>query len=376
MSAWPGKYVIGLTGNIGTGKSVVRKMLEHLGANGIDADALAHRAIAKGAPGYQPVVDMFGKWVLSEDGQVDRLKLGRVVFNDPEALQRLETVIHPLVSQAVDILARRTRQSVIVIEAIKLIESGLAGRCDALWVTYAPPEIQLQRLVKKRGLSEAEARLRIAAQPPQERKTALAHVVVRNEGTFEETWQQVYSAYQRIFPSGDIETPEAVQPAGVLVVERARPRDAEQVAALINDLSGGWQRMDRSQVMAAFGEKAFLLLKVDGNSFGVAGWEVENLVARTNDIYLDRSLPFLDCMRALLSEVERASRELQCEISLVFFPANQPGIEPALTNLGYQRRIPESLGVNAWEEAAKETIKPDQVMFFKQLRQDRVLRPV
>ena len=72
MSAWQGKYIIGLTGNIATGKSVVRKMLEHLGAYGIDADALSHRAIAQGAPGYQAVVDAFGKWILSKDGQIDR----------------------------------------------------------------------------------------------------------------------------------------------------------------------------------------------------------------------------------------------------------------------------------------------------------------
>ena len=79
MSAWPGKYVIGLTGNIATGKSVVRKMLEHLGAYGIDADTLGHRVIAVDAPGHQAVLDTFGKWVLAADGQIDRVKLSRVV---------------------------------------------------------------------------------------------------------------------------------------------------------------------------------------------------------------------------------------------------------------------------------------------------------
>ena len=102
MSAWPGKYVIGLTGNIATGKSVVRKMLEHLGAYGIDADALGHRAIAIDAPGYQAVLTTFGRWVLASDGQVDRAKLARVVFADPDALARLESIVHPLVGQAID----------------------------------------------------------------------------------------------------------------------------------------------------------------------------------------------------------------------------------------------------------------------------------
>src|SRR5512144_1609078 len=116
MSAWPGKFVIGLTGNIATGKSVVRKMLEHLGAYGIDADALGHRAIARDAPGYKAVVDTFGRWILGEDDQIDRAKLARVVFADPDALKLLEQVVHPLVRQATDILIRRSKQPVVVIE--------------------------------------------------------------------------------------------------------------------------------------------------------------------------------------------------------------------------------------------------------------------
>jgi dephospho-CoA kinase len=89
VSKWPGKTVIGLTGNIGTGKSVVRRMLEHLGAFGIDADALSHRAIARGAPGYNQVVTQFGRWILSSDGEIDRQRLGKVVFSDPQALKIL-----------------------------------------------------------------------------------------------------------------------------------------------------------------------------------------------------------------------------------------------------------------------------------------------
>jgi dephospho-CoA kinase len=122
---WPEKTIIGLTGNIATGKSVVRKMLEHLGAYGIDADALSHRAIAQGAPGHRAVVDAFGKWVLNASGEIDRNKLGRLVFTDPEAMNTLEDIVHPLVSQAIDIMVKRASQKVIVIEAIKLLESDL-----------------------------------------------------------------------------------------------------------------------------------------------------------------------------------------------------------------------------------------------------------
>ena len=121
MSNWPGTYVIGLTGNIATGKSVVRRMLEHLGAYTIDADALSHRVISKGAPGYQPVLEAFGMWLLDKDGQINRGKLARVVFADREALKQLEGIIHPYVGQAIDILSKRASQKVIVIEAIKLL---------------------------------------------------------------------------------------------------------------------------------------------------------------------------------------------------------------------------------------------------------------
>jgi len=153
VSKWKYKYIIGLTVSIGTGKSVVRRMLEHLGAYGIDADALAHRAIAKGAPGYDAVLKTFGRFLLAPDGQIDRSRLGKIVFNDPEALAALEAIVHPLVVQAVDILIRRSPHKVVVIEAIKLLESNLSAMCDAIWVVYSPPEIQLDRLMQNRHMS-------------------------------------------------------------------------------------------------------------------------------------------------------------------------------------------------------------------------------
>jgi dephospho-CoA kinase len=204
VSNWPGKYVIGLTGNIATGKSVVCKMLEHLGAYTLDADALSHRAISKGAPGYQKVVDTFGRWILDGNGEIDRVLLGRHVFNDPEDLKRLEGIIHPLVEHAMDLMIRRASQRVIVIEAIKLIEGGLVGACDTIWVTCAPESIQKARLMQKRNMTEQDALQRIHAQSSQEVKTAAANVVIQNAGSLEETWKQVLTAWKAI-PS-DIDT--------------------------------------------------------------------------------------------------------------------------------------------------------------------------
>lgn len=377
MSAWQGKYVIGLTGNIATGKSVVRRMLEHLGAYGIDADALGHRAIAQGAPGYRQVINAFGNWIVGTDGQIDRARLARVVFSDPEALAHLESIVHPLVAQAVDLLVRRSKQEVIVLEAIKLIESGLRAKADTLWVTYASPEVQLARLVQKRHMSEAAARQRIAAQPDQKLKMEQADIVIRNEGSFEDTWRQVLEAWQRLFPVAETSPLRAVQTIkGEMAVQRARPRQAEEIALFINRMSEPKRNITRDDIMAAFGEKAFLLLRIDHKLVGLVGWQVENLVARTDEVYLDPSVPFAEAVQVLIGEVERASRELQCEVALLFLPPSLARQYAIWNALGYQTRSISSLGVRAWQDAAIESMPAGTVLLFKQLRKDRVLRPV
>jgi dephospho-CoA kinase len=381
MSAWPGKYVIGLTGNIATGKSVVRKMLEHLGAYGIDADALGHRVIAKDAPGYQQVINAFGKWVLGPDEQIDRNKLARVVFQDAEALKQLEAIVHPLVRQAVDILIRRSQQSVIVVEAIKLLESPMRQSCDAIWVTFAPLEVQMARLIQKRGMSEDMARQRISTQSSQEEKTKSADVIIRNEGSFEATWKQILAFWQHEVPAFEAPAAETPQqavavPRGELLVERARPKQASEIAALITRLTNGQRKLVSEDIMALFGEKAFLLLKMDARPVGVIGWQVENLVARTDDVYLEPNVSLVNAMKIVMEEVEKASKDLQCEVSLLFLPPNLARHEDVWRMLGYESRTVQSLGVRAWQEAAQESLPSGAAMLFKQLRKDRVLRPV
>ena len=379
MSKWAGKYVIGLTGNIATGKSVVRRMLEHLGAYGIDADALAHRAIARGGPGHAAVVQAFGSYILTPDGEIDRRKLGRLVFNDPEALARLEQIVHPLVEQAIDFLIRRAPQSVVVIEAIKLMEANLHKHCDSLWVVYAPPNVQLSRLLKHRQITEAEALQRMNAQPPQERKVAAANVVIHNTRGFEDTWKQVLAAYRSTVPARQVQPTKPLQaPAyqGQLQVQRGRPSNSQAIADLLNRLHKDGKPLTKSDIMAAFGEKAYLML-LDGQQLkGLIGWQVENLVARATDIHIDPLVPLNEALPALIVEMERASSDLQCEAALIF-------VEPALArhdslwrSLGYQRTKPESLEVSAWQDAARESMPEGSVLLFKKLRQERVLRPI
>ncbi|HHS97517.1 MAG TPA: dephospho-CoA kinase [Chloroflexi bacterium] len=192
------KLLIGLTGNIATGKSTVARMLADLGATVVDADKVAHEVMRAGTLVHAAVVEAFGPQIVGPDGEIDRTRLGAVVFADPEALARLERIVHPAVTEEV---ARRIAEAptpVVVVEAIKLIESGMADRYDSLWVTTCPSELQVQRLMSDRGLSREEAELRVRAQPPQEEKVARADVVIDTSGTLDQTRAQVEAAWERV----------------------------------------------------------------------------------------------------------------------------------------------------------------------------------
>ncbi|MFN8414067.1 MAG: dephospho-CoA kinase [Anaerolineales bacterium] len=382
MSNWSGKFVIGLTGNIATGKSVVRRMLEHLGAYTIDADALTHRAYAKGAPGYQQVIDRFGKWIVSKDGEIDRVKLGTLVFNDAEAMSQLEVIVHPLVRQATEMLIKRSTQPVIVLEAIKLLEGDLRKVCDTIWVTNAPEEVQVERLMRKRGLVREKALERIHAQSAQSAKVAVANIVLTNTGSYDDLWKQVTAAWNEIVPGQagqEIESPATAEPAktsGEFSVQRGRPKNSAAIAEFITRLSKGKRQVTADDVMADFGDKAYMLLNLDGKLVGLAGWQVENLVTRTTDIFIEEYVNMQKAFETLIKEVEKASSELQSEASLIF-PMNELSKQDSLWNqLGYERRTPETLGVQAWQDSATELITDGGALFFKQLRQDRVLRPI
>ncbi len=380
MSNLPGKFVIGLTGNIATGKSVVRRMLEHLGAYTIDADSLTHRAYAKGAPGYQQVLDRFGKWLLNREGEIDRKKLGNLVFSDPEAMKQLEEIVHPLVRQAVELLLQRARQHVVVIEAIKLLEGDLRKVCDTIWVTNAPEVIQVERLMRKRGFTQEQAQERVRAQAPQNQKVKMANMVITNTGSYDDLWKQVSEAWKEIVP-GVAELPADTAsikptPSGELSTQRGRPKHAAAIANLVNRLSKGTRNMSASDVMESFGDKAYMLLQMGDQPVGVAGWQVENLVTRTTDIFIEDNIDPAKALNALIKGVEAASSELQSEASLMFVLDPLAGQESLWQKLGYEKRTPDSLGVQPWQEAALEAAPAGSVLFFKQLRQDRVLRPI
>lgn len=190
------RIIIGLTGNIGTGKSTVAGMLAELGAEVIDADKVAHEVMRAGAPAHTALVETFGPEVLAPGGEIDRKRLGALVFADPTALARLEAIVHPATIEAIHRRINDSSADVVVVEAIKLIESGMADAYDSVWVTTCRRKQQIQRIVDERGLSQAEAEQRIRAQPPPEEKIARADVVIDNSGPLSQTQEQVQAAWE------------------------------------------------------------------------------------------------------------------------------------------------------------------------------------
>ncbi|MCZ7569374.1 MAG: dephospho-CoA kinase [Ardenticatenaceae bacterium] len=197
--------LLGLTGNIATGKSTVLEILREQGAEVVDADALVHELLGPGTPATAAVVQAFGERVHAPDGGVNRGVLGQIVFKDPEALRRLEEIVHPVVGIEIceRIAAARSQSDpppALVIEGVKLVESGMTSLLDELWIVVARPAVQRQRLVEQRGMSPEEADARLAAQPSLD-KLALAGVIIENSGSLATLRRQVLDAWQRFLSS-------------------------------------------------------------------------------------------------------------------------------------------------------------------------------
>lgn len=187
--------IIGLTGGIASGKSTVSSMLVELGASLVDADRLAREVVLPGTPTLQAVIDAFGQAIVADDGSLDRKKLGEIVFADESARKRLESILHPaireLMKERMNKLESDHPKGLVVVDVPLMYESSLASMFDEVMLVYVPANVQLERLMKRDGLSREQAQARLRAQMPIEQKREMADWIIDNSKGIEQTKAQV-----------------------------------------------------------------------------------------------------------------------------------------------------------------------------------------
>lgn len=393
MGHWNDKYVIGITGNIATGKSLVRKMLQHLGAYTIDADGLAHQIMAPNAPAYRPTIEWFGRWIVDGEGRIDREKLGAVAFSHDEALKRLESITHPIIGRAIDTLVGRSKKQLVAIEAIKLLEGDLASKVDAIWVIDSTIEKQLERLMKTRGLSEEEARKRIAVQNPQADKIKAAHLVIQNNGDPNATFEQVKAGLASrgsADDTGNTERIVTIDPAQTrssdgqkqvrelkeIKIRRPKPSHFGAIANLLNVSKG--TSLTADDIMQGFSETSYLAAESNDEIVGVIGFVVENLITQSSDVAFLPDVPIEPVLVALIKEMEQAADDLQSEVSFIYLNRGKSAeiISLLQNQLEYElKEKVEDIKVPAWREAVRSSQPEGTVILFKKLREERILTP-
>ena len=191
-------FVVGLTGPMGAGKSTVAAMLRELGARVLDADAIARDEQSRGTTGYSAIVQQFGTEVLGEDTEIDRLKLGDIVFADPRRLEQLEKILHPrVVARILQARKMLPAEQTLVVEAIKLLETSLRSVCDRIWVVLAPRDQLLSRLAQ-RGMSDVGVAARLSAQASENEFRRAADVLIENNGDRDALRAAVATAWSNV----------------------------------------------------------------------------------------------------------------------------------------------------------------------------------
>lgn len=192
--------IIGLTGGIASGKSTVAAILAKHGAYIIDADKIGHKIYYKGGPAWRGVIDAFGDEILDNGGNIDRAKLGQIVFSDNKKLQQLNVIVHPLMRREIQLQLKDADNrgfAIAVIDAAVLIESGWYTLADEIWLVVADNELRLQRLMQRNGFSRQQAWQRIESQMPDDEKAKYADVIIDNNGDMEELENKVIKALYR-----------------------------------------------------------------------------------------------------------------------------------------------------------------------------------
>lgn len=420
-------YIIGLTGNIATGKSTVRHILEQLGARAIDADLVAHAVLKRGTSAWRNVVDAFGYDVLQYDGQVDRRKLGAVVFNDASKLRMLERITHPAVGSELALIVRDVLNApdagdeVIVVEAVKLYEAGMHEYMDALWVVTTPVPEQKRRLMQDRGMSEAETDARLRSQPALDEKLKRADVVIDNGGSIEETRVQVLRAFVALDPAsgGDKSPlllrwlrihPPQTEPSEQPVVEsspisgapgastvsiqdpashapppdstqdewvvrRAKPSDARMLADLLTQIEARSEPLGRAEMLERQGRYAYWMVRAGTRTVALAAWQAENLAAIVRELWVEQLKDAPRAFPQLLDAIEQEANGLTCEVVVILAPARAAELAGiAAESAGYPPATLDDLH-KLWRSVVEPLRQNQEPMYAKRLR-EIVTKPI
>jgi dephospho-CoA kinase len=206
-------FVIGLTGPIASGKSTVAELLRQRGAEVIDADGVYRSLLQPGSELWRQIVARFGKAIVESDGEIDRAALGGIVFADPEALVDLDCITHPAVVGEVRTRIAESKAPIVVLEAVKLVQSGLDADVDELWLISADPDTRLRRLMSRSGMDEASARARIAAAPATVPEGVAVSATIDNSGDLTATSAAIDEAWRAAWPQAARRKPKCLTPA-------------------------------------------------------------------------------------------------------------------------------------------------------------------
>ncbi len=343
------KTIIGLTGNIATGKSVIRRFLANSGAFELDADQIAHRMLYKDGSAYQSVISAFGKIILDQDSEISRKKLGNIVFNDPIKLALLESLIHPEVTKSIKNYLKLSSANLAVIEAIKLLESNLKGLCDVIWVSHASIQSQLNRLMQIRHMPEMEARVRINSQPPQSKKLAAADQIINTETSLKKIWLQVQTTLNdtiqvKLSPSLEVAASKANQ-----VIWHVSDLPLDQLESFWIENSGE----DIDSLYQHLGMYMVIPIKKFGILNALIFWDNWNFTGTLQDIVQNEHeiLSETDLLKAFTSH----GLLQQCEILLISkLMLSKFKFDPA--SFEYNQYTLNDLAFTSWREAGNRLL--------------------
>ncbi|MCP4415155.1 MAG: dephospho-CoA kinase [Chloroflexi bacterium] len=411
-TTYTGKLIVGLTGNIATGKSAVMRLAKEQGATIIDADKIVHELMDNDADMQAAIAVAFGPEVRREDGRINRKKLGEIVFADPAALQDLEAMIHPAVGQLLDARILASERSVIFIEAIKLLEGNLRDICHQIWVTRCVPQRQLERLRVCRGMETEIAAVRIKAQPAQEEKVAQSDVLIDTNGLMKDTEAQFNIGWARLpdpatvplmarLPLPDkAETgltrpltgrlvsskkptvkkstmtvrPPRLEPSErpeSLQVRRARPSDIPSILLLIQKATDGKIKMKRTDLLLALSERGYFIGQLGSDISTVIGYNIDSQVARIDEIFVHPLEMATQTGKAVLEDIEISAATHMGQIIVAFLAKDAPApIRELFESAGFEPMPLQEMAAN-WQVAVEESMPENSDYLVRLLRDTR-----